>query len=878
MNPSKELRPQIDTDERRYEAPEHQTEFMSPVATVFPVLSASICVHLRFCRSPSAEFRMNAIRHPTTRLPLTSPAAMSTRSSPGSASQAHSWFLASAFVALTLTLAAAQPVPKINSISPEWLQRGQSVEISLTGENLAQTTQFLISGEPGLSATLVPMGKPAMNLEASQGGISAIEVRQEKTIRAKITIAAEAALGERELRLATPDGVSNPLTIEVGSLPELTEGPRRDDPLQAQKIELPAALSGKIGAPAEIDYFRIAAKKGQNLIVDVFASRFGSALDPSLALLNAAGQELARSEDVNGLDPLLVFPIPEDGEYLVQIRDFRFQGGDGYRYRVVAGVIPYVYSVFPFGGRRGQNLEVEVRGHNLDQSRLMIRVEPEAPLGRQDIRAQSSLGFSNPFPFDVADLAEIGETEPNSTFEQAQVVTVPAVVNARINGKKDRDVFKLKAEKGQTVIFEIMANRYGSPLDALLTLSDAKGRVIERNDDALGADARIEHQFEEAGDYAVTIEDLLSRGGDTYGYRLALRRPQSDFAVRFLPDNPRLHRGGHAAIRCELTRLAGFNETVRVALDPLPPGLFAEPLLLPPGGPGSGWLVLSATPECPVGPVRLKVSATSTIAGRPVTRKAIPLSGDKPVQEAFLSVLEAAPFTLELTSLMAELEQGQSTTIEIMARRRDGFTGEIKLSADGFSAGRDPITKSLEIGAVTLKGSESQTLLRLSARLDSEIGTRPILVKGEATVNGRTVTQYAIDLPLTVRPVPFVLTTSLQRLSVAALPENSDSGAREAVFTIKADRRSGFTNEIALSLEGAPAGITVVMDKIPANATEATVRLIAQEKSPAGQEFPLRILGVGSFHDRIYRQRPGEIKLTVTVPESAPTVATKEAK
>ena len=42
---------------------------------------------------------------------------------------------------------------------------------------------------------------------------------------------------------------------------------------------------------------------------------------------SVSGKELARNEDHNGLDSLLTFEVPEDGDYILQLRDFRYQGG-----------------------------------------------------------------------------------------------------------------------------------------------------------------------------------------------------------------------------------------------------------------------------------------------------------------------------------------------------------------------------------------------------------------------------------------------------------------------------------------------------------------------------------------------------------------------
>jgi len=772
-----------------------------------------------------------------------------------------------ACLALATASAMAQPIPKINSLSAEWLQRGSTNEITLTGENIGDATGFLISGRTGLSATISPMGSPSINVESSSGGISAINAKDDKSVTAKIAIAADAELGAREIRIATPTGVSNPLPLNIGHLPEIAERQPNHSLDQAQMIELPAVITGRIGAAAEIDHFRFKARKSQNVVFEVYAARAGWQLDSSLALLDAKGNELARNEDARGLDSEVVITIPEDGEYIAQLRDFRYQGGGDHRYRLLAGVMPHVTSVFPFGGQRGQNVEVELQGSNLGgASKVTLRIDPASPLGSQEIRANTSMGFSNPFPFDVGLLPEFTERETNSAANRTNDVVVPVVINGRIKGDKDSDAFKFSAQKDQQFIFEVIAQRFGSPLDVLLTLTDANGAILQRNDDAMGADARIEHKFAADGKHVVLVEDLLQRNGDTFGYRLSIRQPQPDFSVRVLPDNPRIHRGGHVPLRCELTRLTGFAETVRIAFSELPAGLHSEPLLLTPSSPGSGLLIISASRDCPLGTFPIKLIATSTMAGKQISRTVEPLSGDKTAKEAFLTVLEEPPFEIELATLSAALEQNQSVTLEVVAQRREAFNGEIKITAEGFSAGREPITRSLEFEPITLKDEQTRARLTLKAKTDSEIGTRPVIIKGDASWNGHNVTQYSPSLPVTITQVPFVLSTTLKRLAVTALPPGSQSAASEATFTVRAERRAGFTNEIGLILEGLPDGITAMIDKIPANTGETQVKLVATEKAPAGKELTLKVLGTGLFNDRNYKHRSGEIKLSVNAP------------
>src|SRR5690349_14132969 len=99
-------------------------------------------------------------------------------------------------VAIATQIALAQPIPKLNSISHEWVQRGREVELTVMGENIGKATGFLISGDAGVTAVLQgSTDRPAVSIESSKGGISFAEVRDDKSFTAKVTIKSDARLG-----------------------------------------------------------------------------------------------------------------------------------------------------------------------------------------------------------------------------------------------------------------------------------------------------------------------------------------------------------------------------------------------------------------------------------------------------------------------------------------------------------------------------------------------------------------------------------------------------------------------------------------------------------------------------------------------------------
>lgn len=122
-------------------------------------------------------------------------------------------------------------------------------------------------------------------------------------------------------------------------------------------------------------------------------------------------------------------------------------------------------------------------------------------------------------------------------------------------------------------------------------------------------------------------------------------------------------------------------------------------------------------------------------------------------------------------------------------------------------------------------------------------------------------------MPLTVTPIPFVLSTSSPKYSVAM--------GGEAKLTIKAERRAGFAGEIALTFEDLPKGVQVEPVKIAKGAGDAALTLTASTNAVLGTNFSFTILGAGLHNDRNFKHRTGALKLSVTAPpmETAATNA-----
>jgi hypothetical protein len=116
------------------------------------------------------------------------------------------------------------------------------------------------------------------------------------------------------------------------------------------------------------------------------------------------------------------------------------------------------------------------------------------------------------------------EKEPNDGFPQAQKIRIPHVVEGVIDRPRDVDVFQFEGKAGQKIDCEVLAARYGSPLDSILTLYDGKGREIASNDDMEATtDSRLIVTLPNTGAYYLTLIDANDSGSFIHVYRLVVK-------------------------------------------------------------------------------------------------------------------------------------------------------------------------------------------------------------------------------------------------------------------------------------------------------------------------------------------------------------------
>lgn len=456
----------------------------------------------------------------------------------------------------------------------------------------------------------------------------------------EVSIDAQAPPGDRELRLVGPDGASNPLVFQVGRLPEA-----REEELalagsgQPAVVEPPVVLNGQI-MPGEVDRFRLQLKRGQRLVARVAARRLIPYLadavpgwfQATLRLRDGGGGEVAYNDDFRfDPDPALLYEVPADGVYYLEVSDAIYRGREDFVYRIAVGELPFVTSVFPLGGREGAPTTVVLGGWNLPAATLALDTTP----GRGEIREAvvgAEQGLANRIAYAVSELPEVTEAEPNDGSSRPQVVSLPVVVNGLIQQAGDRDLFAFDGRAGEELVAEVYARRLGSPLDCLLRLTGPDGQTVAINDDykdpAMGlvthhADSYLRVQLPQDGVYQICVSDAQRQGGEAWAYRLYLRPPRPDFALRLAPSAVNVPSGRSATAKVHIVRKDGFAGEVELALADAPAGF-----TLSGGRIAEGQDAADVTITAPRGASRqvapLRVEGRAAVGGATVTRPVVP--------------------------------------------------------------------------------------------------------------------------------------------------------------------------------------------------------------------------------------------------------------
>ena len=658
--------------------------------------------------------------------------------------------------------------PMTSHVLPVAVQRGKTTTVTVYGtQNFAGTYKALFEGTGITAEVIAPKGKQAATA---------------RLVTLKLTVAANAKSGPREFRTVSTLGVSSVGQLVVSEHPVVVEKAKNDTRETATPITVPCTVAGQIEVAEDVDHFRFTAKAGQKITFEILCARIQDKIhdlqkhaDPILTLFDAKGRELAANDDFYFADPMLAYTFEKAGDYIIQVRDSKYDGDPRWVYALLVTDQPYASHVYPSAVQAGKSVTVEPIG---SASSVKPRMEITAPttLGMHELVLDTGAGTTNPVPVFVSPLPQINEQEPNDTPATATRVNVPCGINGRIDKPRDVDHFVFAGKKGQAIRFEVKARRFGtlfrSSLDSMVEILNAKGAVVAQNDDANGKDSALTFTVPADGDYTLRIRDLNSKGGPTFVYHIEADFAKPDFVVRCDGDKAMIGPGSRAAWYVQVTRVNGFIGPVAIEVKGLPAGVTVNPLTVV-AGETQGLLVLSAASDAKFDASNVTMTATSerTFAGE--TEKVI-----RPVfaaQEIYFpgggrGVFDVSMQTVAVTEpgdildiivnpKEVVLKPGTEVRIEVEIRRKPGYDKGVSLDVMLRHLGR-VFGNTLPRG-VTLVEGKSKTLLgsaskgHIMLRADAtapEVEKVPVSVVACVSVNFVVKMSYSSAvIPVSVR-------------------------------------------------------------------------------------------------------------------------------
>lgn len=730
--------------------------------------------------------------------------------------------------AVTVLALGAQGVavaadPQLSNILPRGVQRGTETTVTFTGARLEDAEEILFY-EPGFK-------------------VNKLEAKANQVV-ATVAVDPQCRLGEHLAKVRTKSGLTELRKFFVGPYPQVDEKEPNTEFATPQPIELNVTVAGVI-QNEDVDYFVVEAKKGQRLSVEVEGMRMANTMfDPYIAILDMERFELAAVDDSALLlqDPVASVVIPEDGKYVIQIREASYQGNGNCFYRMHVGTFPRPTVVYPAGGKTGEEVEFTFIGDAGGEFKQKVKLPPSPTPNFPVEPGQDNLLAPSPNFVRVSPYDNLLEAEPNNDFGNATKteLVAPLALNGIIAEAGDVDCFRFQANKGQQFEVRCHARSVRSPLDPVMNIYSGDGKGIAGNDDSGGPDSYFRFAVPADGEYILRVTDHLGRGGKEFVYRVELDPLQPGLATS-IPKYRRYSQYRHQIVVPRGNRYAAMVEVQRrnlggdvvLSADGLPQGvafstetvasnvasvpvLFEAAADAPVSG---GWGNILAKPADPNVNVQghfehsyeLIVSAPGQSVYQMLT-----------VDKLAFAVTDPLPYTIEIVQPKVPLVQDGNMQLKIIAKRQEGFTTPITVEFPFRPPG---------VGAtssVTIPEGQNEVLYPLSANGNAPVRAWKVVAVGQSNVNGAV--WAASQLATLEISEPFIGV----KVEMAAVEQG-----QTAEVVCKLEQRIPFEGKAVIKLLGLPAKCTTKDIEVTKDDTEVIFPVATAPDSPAGQHKSL---------------------------------------
>jgi hypothetical protein len=419
----------------------------------------------------------------------------------------------------------------------------------------------------------------------------------------------------------------------------------------------------------------------------------------------------------------------------------------------------------------------------LPQQAIQVRftVAADALPGVRDVRIVTPRGASTLAQLVITPNPVSVESGDNNVAAAATAVTLPATLCGRFEKAGDVDHYRFTARAGQTLSFVARCNALQDRIhdlqnhaDPILTLRSASGATLAMSDNLVGADPILRHRFEADGDYLLEVRDVRYAGNEHWLYAI---------------------EAGEWPVARAIFPLAVPPGPVEQPTRPIGPGFAADAagtLVLPAGhAVGMAWarLRLEGQPDQAVravihpGPFAMEASAGDAPADAQAVALPVGIQG----------VVER-PGDIDLFAF--EARKGERFSFEVTARRAGSpLDGHVRLL--------DAAGKPLQANDDLRDGNRTFADPRIENWTAPADGRYLLEIRD---LNFRGGDDFVYFLEAAAATEDFRLFADTDKTPLAA-------GTGGVIF-VRAERRHGFVGEIALAIEGLPAGVTAAAGRI----------------------------------------------------------------
>lgn len=763
-------------------------------------------------------------------------------------------------VLLSAAADTALAAPEIKQLSLRGLQAGAATTLVIDGADLSVDTRIVLP---------VPIARQEVKPTAKA-----------ERIEIEITLEAGVTPDIYPLRVANNHGISGAMLVGVDKLAQR--------PFAADAGPLPVALTGALSG-GMIQRTSFEGKAGQKIVIDVESHRLASNLNPVVHLFDAKNSQLAWSQMIPSIagDARITTTLPADGRYTVELHDALYRGAEPGVFRLKIGEFQYADLVFPLGALRGSQQSYELAGTNLTPNQnVSIHLDGASASAPVLWPTEQVLSGNRPRVV-LGDLPEVREQDGGANL---QPVKLPVAIDGRLLAAKEEDRYLVDVTPGQTLRFDVLAARAGSPLDGVLTLRKESGEQLAAADDgASTTDPTLDFKVPEGvSKIVVAVKDLLARGGSDFAYRISIApvdRP--DFALEIFGDREHVPDHGAEIVRVRAAR-SGYQGPIKIALSGLPAGITVNNDEIPAGATDAlVTLTAAGAPAQAVATVsgasmegNLGLVRQAMMAGSSATKYQPWLRGDVAV-----AVTGSGPLAVawEADSAGAQLPLGSRLPARVKVTRAPLAGGAVRLSlvtsqippqkeepAPNNQKKRvDDVERTLRFdGAPVIPADQSEITAAVLVPADLANIPYDLAIRAELlAADGKQVVARAIT------PARRLTTIQPLRIELAGEPKvEAKAGTGETGKIVgKVARLSDFPHPVTVTLTGLPADYLAPSVVVPADASDFSLPVVLPFNSPNGPLAGVSVVATAQAGGAAVRSN--EIPITVDVVAGGPPPA-----